>query len=392
MGAAARSASRDRETGKTCLIGVDVGGTKILVGAVEARPDGVTNHLIMSEHVATPHVAPTAFYDGVATLVRQMDRKVQQRGWRVLPLVTVAHPGRFAPGGTLARGTTPNLGTAPGQFDSLRPAEELQHRLGVVVVAENDAIAQMRYGLRCVLRDARIRPCLLDHTVIYLGPGTGMGGGVARVNAEGVVTPITDGHLFDVQVSGYRDGTLTAEELFTGQAMARRLTEVNRHLRSPILPATARQLSQILATTDPACAQWHVACQVADEHGDILASLIETIHAGRITKVRLEPTPDGGMRRHLNEPDRAWPPTDHAAVRGARRFLLGGSIGADPALGGRIRARALDLLTSRGLVDVKIIQLPMASPDAGLLGVVTAIPMERVRAVMAQTPSGLSGA
>jgi predicted NBD/HSP70 family sugar kinase len=352
---------------------VDIGGTKIKAGAVEAVADGGHPCVVVFRQLETPRLPPPAFYDAVAAAVRELRREAQEAGFFVLPVVALAHPGRFLPDGRLARGTTPNLGTAPSQYDGLSPAAELRQRLGGTVVAENDAVAQMRFGIRVLLEDPLARPRLLGETAVYLGPGTGMGGGVARISREGAVTPVTDGHLFDMQVPGCGDGTLTAEELFTGPAIARVIERENQRLASPIRPARAGQLDIILMSPEVPAEHRAVAERVADAHGEILAALIEAVADGRIAKVRLEAMPDGQLLRHVDEPDRAWSAADKALVTGARRFVLGGFVGCSRLFGARVRGRALEMLRRRGRADVEIFQIPADSADAGLLGIVTAV-------------------
>ena len=406
-----------------CVIGVDIGGTKIKAGAVEVGAGGVGTRVAHAREVATPRADPAAFYDAVATVIRDVHAQAEHSGLAVLPCVAVAHPGRFLPDGRLARGTTPNLGSAPGQFDGLSPSAELERRLsnnsseanaakgsglgaqGTCpeprapspepknqvkwrVFAENDAIAQMRFGLDALLRDEVARPPLLGQTVVYLGPGTGMGGGVARVDAEGAVAIVTDGHLFDLQLPGYGDGTLTAEELFTGPAIARYIREANEHSSSPIEPARAGEVDSLLRSPATPPEQRAFAERIVDVHGEILALLIETIHAGRMTKVRLEPTPDGRLLRHVDEPDRAWSAADCALIRGCARFILGGFVGTSRGFGARMRERALALLRQRGLREVAIFQIPVESADAGLLGVVRALSshdIERCQTALSKT-------
>lgn len=358
----------------TCVIGVDIGGTKINAGAVVLEPTESPRQILAAQHVATPRLPPPSFYDAVAAVVRRVQAGLREQGIHPAPILAVAHPGRFLPDGTLARATTPNLGTAPGQFDGIAPARELACRLGVEVVAENDAVAQMRFGLDRLLRDPAIRLRLLGQTVVYLGPGTGMGGGVARISPAGQVTPVTDGHLFDLQVPAIGDGTLTAEELFTGPAIARAVEQANRALAVPIVPARGGQLDVVLTSPDAPEAHRRVAEEIADRQGEILAAMIETIHAGRIRKVRLETATDGRLLRHMDEPDRAWSGADQRLVRGARRCVLGGFIGTSLGLGGRIRQRGLERLAAHGLSGVEIFQIPLDSADAGVLGAVRAIP------------------
>lgn len=357
---------------------MDIGGTKIKAGAVAVGAEGATSRVTAALRIPTPEAPPARFYDAVASLIRQVREHAVHEGWTVLPLVGVAHPGRFLPDGRLARGTTPNLGTSPSQFDGLSPAQELQRRLPVRIFACNDAVAQMRFGLEVALRDPALRPDLLGHTVVYLGPGTGMGGGVALVSPEGAVSSATDGHFFDLQVLAYGDGTLTAEELFTGPAIARAVAHANAGLRAPVHPASAGGLDEALRSGTALPEQRACARRIAGEFGERLAGLIETIAAGTIRKVRLERTSEGALLRRVDEPERAWSADDQTLVRGCRRYLLGGFVGSSTGLGKAIRDQALAQLRRRGLAWAQIIQLPLASDDAGLLGAARAVPVSEL--------------
>ena len=363
------------------VIGVDVGGTKIKAGVVSLGADGrPSTVLVAAEQIEAPRVEPAACYDTIAELIRRLRARVERDGIRVLPVVGVGHPGRFLPDGRLARYTTPNIGTsnAPGQFDGINPAEELRRRLGgdVRVFAENDAICQMRFGLAVLLHAPAVGPELLNQTIIYIGPGTGLGGGVARVSDHSEVVVVTDGHFFDLQLPHWDTGALTAEELFTGPAIARLVTDANRRLSRPIEPANAEQIGRLLGD-DRALTEHRIEARcIADVQGDILAEIIRTIHEGRIVKVRLEPLPDGRLLRHVDDPDRAWAPADKALVRRVNRVILGGSVGINPVLGGYLRDRALEALRHHGLSDIHIFQIPVASADAGVLGAALVIPRQ----------------
>ena len=370
------------------VIGVDVGGTKIKAGLIAFDSDGTVRHLVRAEQIPTPHLEPSSFYDQLASVIQRLRATADREGMALAPVAAVAQPGRFLPDGTLARGTTPNLGTAPGQFDGLSPTRELERRLGMMVVAENDAVAQMRFGLDCLLRDPAVRPRLVRRLVVYLGPGTGMGGGVARIHGEGQVTPVTDGHLFDLRVANYGDGQQTAEELFTGPAIARAVEEANRQLARPIQPASGGSLDLILTARDSPAEHRAVATRLADQFGVILACLIELIHAGRIVKVRVERRSDGQLVRHVDEPDRAWSAQDTTQVTGVQRVVMGGFIGCSRGLGSRIRQAALAELRQRGLKTIELFQIPMDSGDAGLLGIARAIPLNQLNVVRKRAVDG----
>ena len=355
-------------------IGLDIGGTKIKAGAVDAQAPSAQARIISSQQIPTPRAHPSDFYDAIASLITQIRHDAESQRVALLPVVSVAHPGRFLPDGSLARSTTPNLGLTPDEFDGLKPAEEIRRRVGGQVHAENDAIAQMRFGLDALLRDPATAGLLRGETVVYLGPGTGMGGGVARISAHGEVEVITDGHLFDLEVAGVGDGTLTAEELFTGPSIARRVEAANAGLLEPIQPARAGQLSITLQQPSSSAEHRRIALEIAAEQAQILVALIDTVRSGRIVKVRLERRPDGSVARARNEPDRAWPQADQDAVRGVTRFILGGFVGTDRYFGAAVREDALRRLAQRGLGEIRILQIPVDSADAGLLGIITAIP------------------
>lgn len=368
-----------------CLVGVDIGGTKTKAAVVETNLEKTNSRVLLEEEVPTPKLSPRDFYDSLAALIQRIRRQLDPNGPLLLPLAAIAHPGRFLPDGTLARGTTPNIGIHPHEFDGINPALEMEKRLGGFVVAENDAVAQMRFGLHLMLSDSAIRVQLIGETVVYLGPGTGMGGGVACIDRQGNVTPITDGHLFDMQVEGVGDGTLTAEEIFTGPAIARDVVKANAALAKPVTPPRGGSLDEILLSPGSSAEHRAVAQKLAEKYGEILAHVITTVYSGKIVKVRLEALPDGKILRHRDEPDRAWSLQDQEAVRGAKRFLFGGFLGCSRGLGSLVRQHALRYLDLRGLTDVQIIPIPSTSADAGVLGIVTAIPADMLRRVYGKT-------
>ena len=96
-----------------CVIGVDIGGTKIKGGAVEVSPAGRLQRIVMARQINTPRADPAAFYDAVAALVEALRADAAGHKSAIAPLVGVAHPGRFLPDGALARGTTPKCAASP---------------------------------------------------------------------------------------------------------------------------------------------------------------------------------------------------------------------------------------------------------------------------------------
>jgi glucokinase len=142
------------------VIGVDLGGTKILAGVIDA--DGQVHETV--EH-PTPTTSLAALLDGLATAVRE------------LPLADVAAVGFGIPSRIDHRNGIA-LGAVNIPLRDVPFIAEMEQRLGAKVAMENDAscaaYAEYRYGAG---RGT-------EHFVT-LTLGTGVGGGV-----------VTDGRLF----------------------------------------------------------------------------------------------------------------------------------------------------------------------------------------------------
>ena len=111
------------------IVGLDVGGTKILAQAV----DPVAPTIALAEHrVPTPAGGP-ALVDAIEAVVRRIDDTVVRAGREPLSAVGVGVPGLVTVDGVLR--TAPNL---PGVTD-LAVRAELEDRLDVPVVVDNDA-------------------------------------------------------------------------------------------------------------------------------------------------------------------------------------------------------------------------------------------------------------
>ncbi|MGN6162390.1 MAG: ROK family glucokinase [Marmoricola sp.] len=134
-------------------IGIDIGGTKIAAGLVRS------DELLESREVATPTDSAAAILDEVADLVEAL------RPSRDAIPVGVSAAG-YIDLGRRAVTYAPNL---PWRDEPLQP--QLQERLGVPVVLENDANcaawAEFRFGAGMTF----------DHMVM-ITVGTGIGGGV----------------------------------------------------------------------------------------------------------------------------------------------------------------------------------------------------------------------
>ena len=137
----------------TCAIGVDIGGTKILAGVVDA--DGRVGRTVQRE---TPASSQEALLDALEEVVSEL-----------------RSPGVGAVGFAIPCRIDPETGYALGAVNiplgEIRFRDELAGRLGLPVGVAHDAaaavLAEHRYG---AAQDAR--------DVVLLTLGTGVGGGV----------------------------------------------------------------------------------------------------------------------------------------------------------------------------------------------------------------------
>lgn len=143
-------------------VGVDIGGTKIAVGAVDEGERG----LVAREE--TPTRPEQGFEQGVATILAAIDRVLGEAGWRAEDLggIGIGCAGPL----DITRGTVENDYTLPGWGgrDIVTP---LRQRYGVSVWLEND-------GDAAVVGEAHSGAARGCDDVVMLTFGTGIGGGV----------------------------------------------------------------------------------------------------------------------------------------------------------------------------------------------------------------------
>ncbi len=189
---------------RTAVIGVDVGGTKIHAVGMEAQK-GPQPLVLFSKQIAAERATPTVFCDRLAHFIQDLINDGRSRGYVLDSHIGLGMPGRYVldpqGGRVVAPGTAPNLGRTAHDFDGLDPAHELSRRLPECSFSiHNDAVAQMRYALELLLRNEKTTEGLRGQRICYLGPGTGLGGGFAKIRSDGPVDIRTDGHVFDIVV------------------------------------------------------------------------------------------------------------------------------------------------------------------------------------------------
>lgn len=227
-GAPGRPGTGSRRT----LLGVDVGGTKIAAGLV--AEDGT-----LLETVVRPTPAregPTAVLDAIAAAVRELPDHAGAAG---LGLGT---------GGVVDRdgGVVVSANELLPGWAGTRLADELGHRLGIPVAADNDAnvfaLAEQTYGAGAG-----------STTALYVSVGTGIGGGLVaggRLLRGAHWTAGEFGHIAVPEAAGRpcncgRDGHL--EAVAAGPAIAARFSRLAGRPR----PADLREVAALAERAAP---------------------------------------------------------------------------------------------------------------------------------------------
>jgi len=245
------------------LIGVDVGGTNLRVGLV----DGLT---VVNEtrvqanfsdlcHHNPPEQAVRAIVDSLANALADA---IQQHP--AVAAIGLGFPG-FIVAGRVAQ--SPNL---PGlqDVDLVTP---LQQQLGLPVIVENDALAAA-YGEYCLTG-------LQGSGLIYLGLGTGVGGGLIAdgqpfPGEHGVAMEV--GHII-VEPGGRPCGCGNhgcMEQYASANGVALSYLEATGHR------LTAHQIAQQVATGDAAAVAAYATA--GDKLAQALAHILKVVDVGTI--------------------------------------------------------------------------------------------------------------
>ncbi|MCP4049815.1 MAG: hypothetical protein GY730_03820 [bacterium] len=191
----------------------------------------------------------------------------------------------------------------------------------------------MAGGIYFLLKNRKNLKLLLNQKVCYIGPGTGLGGGFAKINSTGTPLFNTDGHISDIIIIDNKKNIHKAEEVLCGTAL------YNRTGHHPVEINRSQKLLNSFRTEIKLM-------------GSYLAILIKSIFLGNINK--------------YNAADN-WPDKDINFARGITTFLIGGSFGTKGKISEIIYAEAKKELSQQGLGHLHILKIPEAD-KAALLG------------------------
>ena len=289
---------------------IDIGGTKLCVGVSEGT------------HITSVKTVPVQ--KGIAPLLSQI--QTLAAAYPQLTAILIGCPGNLI-NGSISPGSAQNLGTFPGEFDGFNLRHALESRMQRPVYVFNDATAQMAGGY-----------ALMRHTlpklsgVGYIGPGTGLGGGFAKIEDHRIL-PMTDGHIFDIYLP-----RPPGDPLFPGEDMAENLVSGRA----------------FFARTG------HTAHDAA-KTPDLFRPLMEAwgYHMATLIKILYEGTP----RKPAGH---AWSAEDIAFVSTIRHYLLGGGLGTAHPFGDWLLGSTRAYLTA-WQIPISVSRIP-DTQMASLLG------------------------
>jgi predicted NBD/HSP70 family sugar kinase len=313
------------------ILAIDIGGTKIAFGAINEA----SNEFIFTDQTPTPK-GKEALGKTISEIIAKSSTLLTQKGFSLNSSIGIGSPGRFVGpnNDTLAPLSARNLEATPGEFDGLNLQSFLSDSVGkpYTLIVRNDAIAQMA-GAMQVLLNGPNADLILDNKVAYLGPGTGLGGGVAEVSPEGKFTFHTDGHLSNIEINDEVIGLTRVEDVCCGPAFKEwtgvTTKEVNHN--EELLQHYKNDIKRI---------------------GRNLAKAMINVNTGNI---------------HMIVPDQGWSNEDIEFAKDTELFLIGGSLGTKGKLSEIIRSEARVYLDKEGFDKTAMVKIPEVE-NAALLG------------------------
>lgn len=322
------------------LVGVDLGGTKLAMGALllpQRLPPQLKAYQEFSVQqlgglpvtsVSQRELFIDALANKISLFIKEQDNTVSTVG--------LGSPGKYVQG-TMQAHTTPMLGE---DFANFNFQEALQKRLGtgISVRAFNDALAQMLFGMIQYRNEQSSESDWIGRRFFYLGIGTGIGGGAARWKSDSKVDFYTDGHIGDLVMESKEGKPLCLENDF-----------LSGHYIEKALGRSAKELSISLEQGTASNQDKHFASLL----GSNLAKCIELIHTGQISKIRNETK---------------WSPEEIDQVKGTNCFLIGGSIGTKGELSRLILQEARQKIGEKKLESIELYKIPGDSAKSAVIG------------------------
>lgn len=339
------------ESTKKAVIGGDLGGTKLALGVFPVVGGRVCETAVVRIKVDTQI--------GVEGL-RDTMKKGFAAAAAAAPEYRIVGMGIGSPGRPLLEHSE-GAGAFVVTKDSARNLERPDHRgeltgvnlqkvfqeeVPVPLFVNNDGIVQLQAMLADVLSKPGMKARFLDKKVVYVGMGTGLGGGFAAVSKEGKVSVHTDGHIYDIrlgmkhdmQTLKTRSAALPAKDklLFAPDGHSIRAEDI---LSGTAFTKMTGKQGESISTAKGA----EEVRGILELMGRGLAELVEKIHNATLKKL---------------DPDVDWPQGDLDKVKGTSTVLMGGGMANNEHLMKIIEETAQAELTAQGIRNVAFVAVP----------------------------------
>ena len=303
------------------VIAIDIGGTKTAIGIVCNE-----KKTVIGSKIVKTMIGKSEFPKFLQNCIKIGCKIGGEEGILSLSMVCIGIPGNFASGGEiiLKNGSGSQIIKKNEIFDDWNLTKwitsEIDPNYDLFFI--NDAVSQAIGGIHQIWSDQ-----LKNKRVLYIGPGTGLGGAIIDVGNNCYdLTQHTDGHIYDIMIPGDDGDEKMAEDLISGRAVYEKCDE------------TAKNISQ-------SDVLWRKHEPVINKMGDDLVKLIQTIRSGQFQKKIKENN---------------WEKEEMTIATGIDVILMGGSIGTIDPIGGRlkrilIKNLDLDILTIKDSVTAALV-------------------------------------
>ncbi|RAP33620.1 hypothetical protein DID75_01675 [Candidatus Marinamargulisbacteria bacterium SCGC AG-410-N11] len=301
----------------TYYITLDIGGTKIASGIIYKSTCFKTS-LIKYIYKTNTKKGLSNIINSIVHHIQHLRKKAALKHWPLNSNIIIGCAGNYCPNipGLILPGSAFNLTEKPNEFDNINLKNLLENTLNnnVTINIKNDGLTQLCGALVDLSIQGKLNQSV-NQVIGYIGPGTGLGGGFAKIIQNNQWTFITNSQIYDIELINPKNNQPeNAEDLFSGRAFF----ESTKHTAKDVNQSTEKLIKHT---------------PTLHQYGHHLASLIQKIYNGTLKKRSTQ----------------KWSPQEIQSVKGTSLFVLGGSLLTKPPLSSIIIKKAQKLLKEKQL-------------------------------------------
>ncbi|RAP31560.1 hypothetical protein DID78_00995 [Candidatus Marinamargulisbacteria bacterium SCGC AG-343-D04] len=248
-----------------------------------------------------------------------LEKEAKHNALQIEKQVYIGTAGHFSSDYILTKNSAPNLCDFSDEFDNINIYQEFKDCFpdDIELHIVNDAIAQACSGLYELNQLTPLTPS----TILYIGPGTGLGGGLCRWESPTKIDFFTDGHICDVIIPDRHGNEVEAESILSSHFFKKEFQLSGKEIAES--PTLLEQYSDIL-----------------NYMGDYAFRIIECIKTKKVKK--------GKFR---------WSKKDCNQASKIDTIVYGGSIGRSDIFMPFLQQRVDSLCKNKG-INIKSFRLP----------------------------------